>query len=177
MMCQKCGIRTATIHFTNIINGNKTELHLCEACANEQEGMSQQIAINDLMSGFFGIKPQTDRKLLKCDFCGSTQNDISKRGKAGCEHCYQVFNSYLTPIVRKIHGTDVHTGKVPANKPDKEIPFKNAQKEDKGTEGRTEELEDMMKKAIAEENYEEAARLRDCIKNLKISGEKGGEEK
>lgn len=177
MVCQKCGIRTATVHLTNIINGTKSELHLCEGCAREKESIMVKMGVNDLMSGFFGIKPQDDRKTLQCEFCGSTQKDISKRGKAGCEHCYEVFGEYLIPIIRKVHGTDTHAGKQPeyqeeaGSGADIEKPVMKAAESTAPSKNDTllqlERLEQEMKEAIGQEDYEKAALLRDQIKNLK----------
>ena len=170
MICQNCGIKNATVHFTNI-NGEKiTEYHLCELCAKEK-GITVNMGINDLVSGFFGMKPQGGKQILKCDFCGLTQNEVSKRGKAGCANCYSVFSEILIPIVRKVHGTDIHIGKQAnlSGKVTEKTSDEGNIKElkEKKEDNRIEDLEIQMKTAITEENYERAAELRDEIRKLK----------
>ena len=169
MICQKCGIKTAIVHYTNTINGNKTEVHLCEDCAKLREN-SLISGISDIMSGFFGIKLQPQQEnstVLKCDFCGSTQNDISKNGKAGCGNCYKIFGEYLTPIIRRVHGTDTHTGKRPLNFEKPAEPQEAEIKPADPIQDKLAELEEEMKCAIAAEDYERAAKIRDEIKKLK----------
>ena len=173
MLCQKCGNKTAVVHYTNIVNEQKTEVHLCQSCAKERES-NILVGINDLMSDFFGMKAKNNKQIIKCDFCGSTQNDISKKGKAGCENCYNVFSEYLVPIIKRVHGTDVHTGKKPENRAGNktenssgnkaEISLKNKKEDD--LKNPVKILESQMKQAIADEDYEQAAHLRDEIKKL-----------
>ena len=60
MICQECQQRQATIHFTKIINGEKTEIQLCEKCSQEKSdvllnGMNQGFSINDLLSGLLNL--------------------------------------------------------------------------------------------------------------------------
>ena len=173
MVCQKCGMKPAIIHYANMVNGNKLEVHLCEECAKAKENAIIS-GINDLMSGFLGIKTAENSNLLKCCGCGSTQKDISENGKAGCEHCYEVFSKYMTPIIRKVHGTDTHVGKVPQKVPQKEVQTvmqtnmkDNSSREKLENEDKIEKLENSMKEAIAAEKYEEAAVIRDELVKLR----------
>ena len=170
MLCQKCGIKSAVVHYKKTINNNSAQVHLCENCAG----------INTLMSGFLsGMNPQSTRQVVKCDFCGLTQNDISSIGKAGCANCYTVFREYLIPIIRRIHGTDTHAGKKP--KPHaEESPTAISTEEptttdimiiDSSKDSELETLEKAMRQAVLDENYEEAAKLRDQIAKLKNTEE------
>lgn len=162
MICQKCGKHPATVHFTNIINGTKTEYYFCDECASKAN--LGQMEIQDLISGFFGMQTKQELESLTCDFCHSSLADVKKRGKAGCEHCYSVFTSYLDPIVRKVHGNDTHVGKRPILS---ETHGVTAEETPQTTQTEAdqclEQLQSQMRQAIAEENYEEAARLRDAI--------------
>lgn len=162
MVCQKCGKHPATVHFTNIINGMKTEYYLCDQCASQSN--LGQMEIQDLISGFFGMQTKQESETLTCDFCHSSLAQVKKRGKAGCANCYQVFASYLDPIVRKVHGSDTHVGK----QPETIMPVGTP----KGTETdlQLETLQVQMRQAVAQENYEEAARLRDAIAAYKEKG-------
>ena len=185
MLCQKCGLKSAVVHYKKTINNNSAQVHLCESCAG----------VNELMSGFLGIKPQGTRQILKCDFCGLTQNDISSIGKAGCANCYTVFREYLIPIIRRIHGTDTHVGKKPhagetttthpTAKLSEDSKLEVKDPEVKAKESELEILEKAMRQAVLDENYEEAAKLRDEIAKLKAASrrevgksrdEDGGEE-
>ena len=156
MVCQKCGKYPATVRFTNIINGMKTEYYLCDSCAGKSN--LSQMEIQDLISGFFGVQTKQGVETLTCDACHTTLEQIKKRGKAGCPQCYHVFASYLDPIVRKVHGSDTHVGKHPAGATE---PMTVVKQSDAPTE--LELLQRQLQQAVAEENYEEAARLRDAI--------------
>lgn len=176
MICQKCGKQQATVHFTNIINGMKTEYYFCDQCAATAN--LGQMEIQDLISGFFGMQTKQELETMTCDFCHSTLADVKKRGKAGCSRCYETFASYLDPIVRKVHGNDTHVGKEPfmtegaaSGSPE------TAAKQDMGADTQQPtvdlqlaELQEKMRQAVAEENYEEAARLRDAIAEYKEKG-------
>lgn len=159
MICQKCGKHPATVHFTNIINGMKTEYYLCDKCAGQSD--LGQMEIQDLISGFFGMQTKKGVEAMRCEFCQSTLAQIKKRGKAGCPQCYQVFASYLDPIVRKVHGSDTHVGKQPAETAETVEQIKPKTQPPVNSELET--LQRQLRQAVAEENYEEAARLRDAI--------------
>ena len=97
MICQECGERPATLHFTKIINGEKTEFHICETCAREKgemiTGSGNGFSIHNLLSGLLDFEPQnssssvTANKNLRCDHCGLTYSQFSKIGRFGCNEC------------------------------------------------------------------------------------------
>jgi len=70
----------------------------------------------------------------------------------GCPDCYKHFRSQAKNILKKIHGTITYTG---AKAPAMEIP-----KESKS------QLQKRLEKAVKEERYEDAAKLRDQIRKL-----------
>ena len=159
MLCNICGKNQATVHLTEIIDSQVTELHLCEECAREKSiEMEQQFGLADLLAGLaeFG-KPQeiTEAVVLKCSNCGLSYGDFKKLGRLGCSDCYSSFKKYLAPLLKKIHGSNQHFGKTPLKIP---LPAK------KKTELET--LRAKLQKAIAEEAFEEAAELRDKIREL-----------
>ena len=165
MLCS-CGKKEATIHLTEIINGQVTELHLCEACAKEQGTDFKQFlaplqaGIPDLAGMFskaMGLAPGQD---MKCESCRMTMSDFEKVGRLGCAGCYKTFAPYLLPLIKRIHRHDRHHGKVPGNK--KQVAGDNPRIP-------REKLSDlaMLRKKLTEcvrtELYEDAARLRDQI--------------
>ena len=91
---------------------------------------------------------------LRCDKCGSTFNDIVRSGKIGCADCYSTFYDKLLPSLERLHGRTRHEGKIPNGIV--EVPDKSEK----------EKLQDELKQAVDEQNYEKAAELRDKIKAL-----------
>jgi len=166
-------MREANVHYTQIINGNKTELYLCSQCAeeNSQITFSPQINLGKLLWGFPGFGSNTGFKefghhpVTRCDVCGMSFDDFRKSGKLGCANCYRVFRDNLSPILRRLHGNTEHTGKIPAKVSD--------------TVKYTEEIERLkaeLSAAVESEQYERAAELRDRIRKLENTGKNGGGE-
>ena len=167
MLCQNCGERNASVHLTKIINGEKNEVYLCEQCAREKGELNfatDPFSIQSLLSKFF--KPDTEthttgRRIVRpgtgqCDNCNMTLSEFGKVGKFGCSQCYDEFDPRVDELLRRIHGSDQHTGKVPERQGET-ILLKNKVKKLK------KELQD----AIATEEFEKAAELRDEIYDLK----------
>ena len=166
MLCDVCGKNPATVHLTEIIDDQMNELHLCEECAREKSAaMEQQFGLSDLLAGMADVSKPTAKELetpaVKCPTCGLTYADFKKIGRLGCGECYTVFRKYLAPLLKRIHGSTQHSGKSPLN-----ITVK-------GTKKRTDiqGLRLRLQKAIEEEAFEEAARLRDQIKELESKQE------
>ena len=158
MLCDICGNREATVHLTEIVNDQMTKLHLCEECAKKKGAeMEEHFGLADLLAGLadLGTPVKTAKeKRLKCPSCGLTYSDFKKVGKLGCGQCYETFKSYLVPLFKRIHGSDVHAGKMPRRKGRLPKPRKVD----------VEELKRRLRKAIELEEFEEAAKLRDEIK-------------
>ena len=117
MTCDICHKKGATVHLTEIINDKVTKLHLCEHCAREKgEEMEGHFGLSDLLAGLtdLGIKaePQIISK-TKCPKCGFTLHDLRKIGRLGCSTCYDAFKDQLAPLLKQIHGSDRHIGKIP----------------------------------------------------------------
>jgi protein arginine kinase activator len=169
MLCQECGKRPATLHYTKIVNGEKTEFHLCEVCAQEKGEhipmMDSGFSIHQLLSGLLNFdtpyaeggqaKSATQAGMLRCPTCGLTYTQFSKIGRLGCSDCYRAFGERLVPLFRRVHGNIAHRGKVPER-----------------TGGRLrvrreiERLKEQLQQCVAREAFEEAARLRDRIRTL-----------
>ncbi|MFC5713761.1 UvrB/UvrC motif-containing protein [Thalassorhabdus alkalitolerans] len=176
MLCQECQERTASLHFTNIINGKKTEVHLCDQCAKEK-GESMYVpnySIQDLLSGLLNFEPpkssssstQTRRpRQLVCNKCGMNYETFAKKGRFGCSYCYQAFDKKLDPIFKRVHsGNHLHSGKVPKRIGGR---LKLSRQID--------DLREKMRQYIASEEFEEAAEIRDKIRELEKSIQDKGE--
>lgn len=160
MKCQLCG-KSATVHLTEIINDQMTELHLCEECAKDKgiAGLGQPFGLQDLLAGlvdFGAAAPTTDTKTaLICPNCKMRYEDFRKSGRLGCSQCYEIFKENLSPLLKKVHGAVQHIGKGPSIDGDGFDAKKQLQ-----------ELHLKLQTAIQSEAFEEAARLRDEIKQL-----------
>lgn len=159
MVCDLCSKNQATVHLTEIIDDQMSELHLCEECARKKSlQMEQQFGLADLLAGLAEFaKPgeEVEAAGMKCLNCGLTYAEFKKIGRLGCSQCYLAFNKYLMPLLRKIHGSSRHTGKM--------LSGVSAKPRKRGKVGIA-ELRTMLQQAIANEEFEEAARLRDKIR-------------
>lgn len=164
MLCDMCHKSNATVHLTEIIDDQVTELHLCEECARKKSSeMEQHFGLADLLAGLadFG-KPvaESGGVALRCRNCGLTYSDFKKVGRLGCSECYSAFRNNLEPLLRSIHGSTHHVGKAPAI-------AKVADKEKQKPEiSELVELKQKLQKAIQLEEFEEAAKIRDKIREL-----------
>lgn len=169
MVCDICGKNQATVHLTEIVNDQMTELHLCEPCAQaKSQEMEQQFGLGDLLAGMVDFeKPaaEKDAVAIKCPNCHLSYADFKKIGRLGCGECYSTFRKYLVPLLKRIHGSSQHLGKSPL-------------KVGKVLKKRIDiqELRLKLKNAIDSEAFEEAARLRDQIKEIENKQPQGGEE-
>jgi protein arginine kinase activator len=163
MQCQVCQKKEATIHLTEIIEGVRTEMHLCEHCAQEEGiAVKSQLSINELLSGLLATQPSDDElfgdveQKLSCPHCGFTLDQFTKEAVLGCPYDYEVFEKSLLPLIEKAHnGQTVHCGKVPSKMP------KDTKKQIKLTA-----LRQQLEVAVQSEDYELAAKLRDKISQL-----------
>jgi protein arginine kinase activator len=157
--CQGCGKNPATVHLTEIIEGEKRERHLCESCA-VGEGIAVGKApqsLNEWLSSFVMQQAASAETAgLSCPECGTNYSDFRQRGLLGCPACYASFEKTLLPLIERAHeNASHHVGKVP---PDVDRASR-----------RQYELIDMRRRlrtAVETEDYEEAAKLRDRIKEL-----------
>ncbi|WP_150275504.1 UvrB/UvrC motif-containing protein [Paenibacillus tepidiphilus] len=167
MQCQECGVRPATLHFTKIVNGEKTEFHICESCAREKgeliPGTAGGFSIHSLLSGLLDLEgagkgkaaAATNAQGLHCEKCGMTYSQFSKLGRFGCSSCYKYFDNALDPLFRRVHGSTSHVGKLP-KRAGAQIVFKR----------QIDELKQELQQSIVEEEFETAAQLRDQIRKL-----------
>ncbi|MFH1305573.1 MAG: UvrB/UvrC motif-containing protein [Candidatus Omnitrophota bacterium] len=168
MKCEVCGTRDAAVHLTEVVNDKVTKLHLCEQCARaKSEEMQSHFGLTDLLSGLMDFGPAASGERAegevgaKCSLCGMTYFNFQKTGKLGCGKCYESFERNLGELLRKIHGSDRHAGK---------IPFKGekAIKEQQDLRRLKSELNEL----IRSEEFEKAALLRDRIRGMEKQPEK-----
>jgi protein arginine kinase activator len=152
--CHFCG-QPATIHYTSLIGKKKVEQHLCEKCARAKGVVSEgpiasaPLDLQALVQLVLGQHAAADTKGLRCPECGLKYTQFRAEGRFGCPHDYDAFGGVLTPLLERIHRATAHAGKVPRR-----------------AAGRT-ELADLRRElddAVRGERYEDAARLRDLIR-------------
>ena len=154
------------MHLTDIIDGQKKELHLCEACAEQQQFIKQQeINLPAILQSLIGqhIGQLTDElSRLTCPACGIKYMEFRAEGRLGCPHDYDVFRTGLEPLLKRIHRSSRHTGKQPR---------RSGALAGRQTEWI--ELRSQLRTAVDAEQYEEAARLRDLIRQKEATDESG----
>jgi protein arginine kinase activator len=164
MQCQLCNKRTATIHLTEITDGVRSEMHICEQCAAEQGIASQsQMSINELLGQLLAAQPSDDEifgqageQEAACPSCGFTLARFRKEGMLGCPHDYEVFEAALLPLIERAHnGGTRHCGKVPSRTPSASRKLLQLS-----------HLRQQLEEAVRQEDYERAAGLRDQIKHI-----------
>jgi protein arginine kinase activator len=163
--CQLCS-NPATVHLTDIVQNKKKELHLCQSCAEKQHLVQKHqlnlpAIIHNLISAHLG--PQTgELARLACPACGIKYMEFRAQGRLGCPHDYGVFRNGLLPLLHKIHRSAHHVGKSPRHgTPD---PARQAE---------LVHLRGRLQRAVESEAYEEAARLRDLLRNKEATDEPG----
>lgn len=171
MICDICKKNEATVHYTKIINGVKQELNICDKCAKETEGIDGEFSFGtpfsfqNLLSGIMDYMSYptgvTKPAEVKCKNCGTSYSDFKRTGLLGCSECYKTFGNTLEPVIKRVQGHVEHTGKLPKKMGKDIIEKKKLLK-----------LKEDLQKAIAAEEYEKAAQIRDTIKSLQ-SGEQG----
>ncbi len=168
MLCDICHKNQATVHLTEIIDEQMSELHLCEECARKKsQDMEQQFGLSDLLAGMADFEKPKDDSLnlsqsVKCPNCSLSFSDFKKIGRLGCGECYNAFRKYIGPLLRRIHGSIQHTGKSPVK-----LSVRGAAKKKTET---IQELRIRLNKAIGSEAFEEAARIRDQIRDMEKKG-------
>jgi len=161
VICQKCKKQPATIHLTEILNNQKMERHLCEDCAREEGiAIKAQINLQDVLSGMLSAHDAAERYAnLACPDCGLTYAEFRNQGRLGCPHDYEVFAEPLAEVLDKVHGGTEHTGKVPA-------------RAGAGSARQRElmQLRRRLQEAVESERYEEAAQVRDLLREKETAG-------
>lgn len=155
MLCEKCGKTQATTHIRSVVNGKVYEKHLCSNCAAvEGNGYSNSSNLSQILASMFKeASPKRSVQSVRCSCCGATFSDIAKSGRCGCPECYSVFYEQLLPHLQKIHGSVKHIGKSP-------------ERTCTSVDETLENLRNKLSRLIKNEEYEQAAIVRDQIRDL-----------
>ncbi|MET3684062.1 protein arginine kinase activator [Alkalibacillus flavidus] len=179
MLCQNCQQHEASVHYTQVVNGQKKEMHLCEQCAQGEGYMdfaNENLSLHHFLTNMFPFDQTMNQsqqqqmsasKTIQCDGCGLTYHEFRHQGKFGCSQCYEAFADYLDPIFKRVHsGNTEHVGKIPKRLGG-----------DLHKRREIDQLQDDLQRKIHEENFEEAANIRDQIRALKeeLHNDDGGE--
>ncbi len=151
MLCDKCKKNKANIQYSQVINGLKVDYNLCKNCFDK---------INYSNSFFYNFFPSSNlvdnySKNYVCNICGNTFEHFKNSGKIGCANCYKVFREKLNPIFNSMQAKNIHTGKVPKNLETYKPNLDNIDL-----------LKEKLNIAIKNEDYEEAIKIRDKIKEI-----------
>jgi len=174
-MCEKCQKNQASVHMQQFLNGQKVELHLCQDCAFKIDNPEMLVSLENIFKGFLdqlntkyfqpGMAPggaagsvKQTRSIKACSRCGMTFNKFKTGGRLGCDVCYQSFAKEVEVLLKNVQGSTRHEGKYPRRMGAGIL-----------SKLQISELRAQLKNAIEEENYEEAARLRDEIRELESS--------
>lgn len=168
MLCERCKKNTATVFYEESINGDSRSYSLCAECASKMKkngelsglfSFSEFGGIHDqLFGGLFGISEPFEKTQKACPMCASSFSDFKKNGKTGCPECYKTFGDELKSTIHSIHGNVKHIGRAPAK-------FRK----DREKENELKTLRKQLKDAVASEDFETAATLRDKIRNIEKS--------
>lgn len=164
MLCNACKQNEAKVHLTKIVGDKMQKVDLCDECSKEK-GVEDptNFSLADTLLGQL-LAPEAPaagpeaaaEPGVKCPTCGYTQADFKKAGRFGCSDCYTTFGEGLGTMLKSMHKGTKHTGKVPA-----------ALQQSRAEAQKVKLLQKRLDKAVAEENFEEAAQLRDEIKRMK----------
>lgn len=165
MLCEHCKKEQATVYVTRIVNDHKNEIHLCSQCALDQGELSGSMepgfTFHNILASLFDpdstfMASGTHRGIVRCSGCGLSLADLRRIGKVGCGQCYTEFERELEPLLRRIHRSVEHVGKVP----------KSAGEDQNTLRVKLDHLRAKLQEAVEKENFEEAARLRDEAREI-----------
>jgi protein arginine kinase activator len=158
-MCDECGINPANIHLTQIMQNESHAFHLCEECA-KKKGINISVSEDGNQEGqtfqFESADPENDKS---CSVCGMKISEFRTKGWLGCPSCYHSFEQEINELLIQVHGSAVHKGKSYVKSLEKD-----------GVSGQLKRLRGELAQAIKDEEFEQAAMIRDAIHNLKQSG-------
>lgn len=202
MLCEICGENEATFHYSEVVNGNRTEHHLCNECAAKTDIsyytnlLDGDGRLGQLLSGLLGMpiggENDDPKAHVVCPGCRLSYGEFVKNSAFGCAECYNVFGPLLDDSIKKIQGSVSHQGKKP-HRLSASMHGMNAVKTGGGLDEQTggmrtavsggdgqekkptraslqhevDVMDKRLRQAVLEEDFEEAARLRDYIKDLR----------
>ncbi len=163
MLCERCQERNAEVHLTTIENDEMATVHLCTSCASEQ-GISASVPAPTPLVDFLSLGAVPDQasqgsSVEPCPYCGTSSGDFRRSGRLGCPECYAHFEGHLRALLRRIHGSTQHVGKLYLGEA--------LDVDDRYAKLRSLKLR--LDRAVELEDFEAAAELRDQIHVLEAS--------
>ena len=163
MICDVCKTNEASVFLTQIVEGKMQKVNLCDSCS-KAKGVDDPtgFALADLLLGL-GAAQEIERgsgSAQRCPGCGFSQADFKKTGRLGCAQCYETFAEGLNSLLKAMHKGTHHTGKVPARiyrQIERENTLRSLQRD--------------LQRAVAAENYESAAQIRDQLRQMETSSD------
>ncbi len=168
MTCEICCIKEAVFHIKQIVGKEEIELHLCQSCAAirgiNTSTNNGDVSISQLLTNLIDIKSNLKKTQAKavCPKCAYTFDKFKKSGRLGCNECFVVFSKQIRVLMHKMFGTIQHKGKYPIKLQAYKMYMDDIQT-----------LKLKLEQALDKEDYEEAAVLRDKIRQMQ---EKVGEK-
>lgn len=160
MVCDSCSERDAVVHLTQVVNGAVTQVHLCEKCAAEK-GVETTVAapptpLTSLLQSVQQQMASNPSDQSRCGFCQASYKDFRASGRLGCSRCYGTFEAQLRDLLQRVHGASRHTGRQYAPPAPDQLQRAST----------VLELREQLRRAIELEQFEQAARLRDQLKEV-----------
>jgi protein arginine kinase activator len=165
VICEQCETREAVVLLKKVDGGEVRVLHLCERCAAERGVPPGEETAKTPLGAFLAAMGQdtlaeapvsSGAGLAACPGCGATLQDFRRTGRLGCAECWTTFEGPLRALVRRVHGATHHAGEF-------YLP-PGAEPVDRGALARR--LREQLESAVANENFEVAAELRDRLRGL-----------
>ena len=153
MKCNICEQNEASVYFKQTHHDVVKEMSVCEEFA-AQKGFDvhSPMPLTNLLFGV-GVQQENepDEEDKSCPACQMRRSEFRKSSRLGCPACYQTFSDDLMPLLTAMHKGSRHVGKIPAGE---------------GKAARLAVIQMELEKAVASQNFEEAARLRDQIRGF-----------
>ncbi len=170
MLCDECNQREALFSFTQIVGEKKNVKNLCFECAQKQGFENPLMDLSKVLGKLLvnmldqhlhskkASRSEKDSDVLCCDKCQLNWADFKENGLLGCPHCYESFKDKLKILLRRVHGNNQHVGqKLPS-----------ASKITESNDDILYTLEKKLQNAVKLEKFEEAAKIRDQIREFKV---------
>lgn len=166
MLCEECQKKEATVMITVTVGGEMTSRHLCPDCMKKMESSFAAGDVQSFLSSLLSLLSASPKAPeLVCSKCGLSYEEFQHTGKLGCAQCYKDFQEQLRPLLLRIHGRSQHAGRVPqSHQKEREMALC------------LDTLRKEMDEAVAREDFEQAARLRDEIRAMAASAEGGDKQ-
>lgn len=158
MLCDECGKNPASIKMVIVVAGERRELNLCPACAAKRRIPPKSIGMGQLLAAVLDApRQEKETETTVCPACGTKLSQILRTQRVGCAQCYEQFRAQIGALLKKAQGADTHIGR-------------QNERGKKDEESALSRLRQELEMAVACENFEEAAALRDAIHALSVPG-------